>query len=152
MLCADDFPHCMAGLTSEQDNRVALLKHVIRTLMPIHDESLVWLWEFGVWPSSGHMPLCTRFRQALGCATPLEITPGHLIQAQEVDDAVSLMCIGLLFYWDCYFLSSSSKDCLFISHDDHVFLGSQDAEFIKDIRNNWGLEESGEINQKFGLG
>src|SRR2546426_10068296 len=40
-------------------------------------ELLFWLGDWEVWPSSQHMPLFTRFRQALGESRPLIEAPGQ---------------------------------------------------------------------------
>src|SRR5438477_1666423 len=39
-------------------------------------ELLIWIGDWAVWPSSQHMPLFTRLRQALGESRPLIDAPG----------------------------------------------------------------------------
>jgi hypothetical protein len=74
-----------------------------------------------VWPSSQHMPLFTRFRQALGESRPLIEAPGHVVSASDSGDAVSVIATLLLFPWDCYGISASGRDAFYISHDEFCF-------------------------------
>src|SRR5215472_4657151 len=63
-------------------------------------ETLLLIDDWAVWPSSQHMPLFTRFREALGEKRPLIEAPGHLVTASDADDAVSIIATSLLFVWD----------------------------------------------------
>lgn len=65
-------------------------------------ELLFWLGDWAVWPSSQHMPLFRRFRQALGEGRPLIDAPGHLLTPDEADDAVSILIVSLQFVWNCH--------------------------------------------------
>jgi hypothetical protein len=78
---------------------------------------LLWLSDWAVWPNSQHMPLFTRFRDAFDESRPLIETPGHLFQANEIDDAVSVLAIAMLFVWDCHVFPADGP--VFVtSHDE----------------------------------
>mgnify|MGYP003576862615 CR=1 FL=1 len=81
-------------------------------------ETLFWLGDWDVWPSSQHMPLFTRFRAALGETRPLIETPGHLLQCDEVDDGSSILAVALLFFWDCCTLRADGGPAFYCSHDE----------------------------------
>jgi hypothetical protein len=89
-------------------------------------ETLILVDDWAVWPSSQHMPLFTRLRQALGESRPLIASPAHLVAVTDGDDAVSIIATSLLFIWDCYGISSSGRDAFHISHDEFCFFASRD--------------------------
>jgi hypothetical protein len=90
-------------------------------------ETLLLVDDWAVWPSSQHMPLFTRFRQALGEERALIEAPGHLVATSDSDDAISIIATSLLFIWDCYGISSSGRDAFYISHDEFCFFASRDS-------------------------
>ena len=102
------------------------LARFLYSLVPPDPETLLLLADWAVWPSSQHMPLFTRFRQALGEGRTLIESPGHLVSAADSDDAISVIATALFFFWDCYGISSSGRDAFFISHDEYCFFASRD--------------------------
>src|ERR1700692_4210743 len=86
--------------------KVFMARFLFSLLAP-DPETLLLVDDWAVWPSSQHMPLFTRFRQALGEDRLLIEAPGHLVTASESDDAVSIIATSLLFIWDCYGISST---------------------------------------------
>jgi hypothetical protein len=72
------------------------------------------------------MPLFARLRQALGESRGPFEAPGHVATSEEADDAVSIMCVSLLFVWDCLVLSDSGRDAAFISHDEFGWFATRD--------------------------
>jgi hypothetical protein len=102
-------------------------------------ELLFWLGDWAVWPSSQHMPLFARLRQALGESRPLIEAPGHLLTPDEADDAVSILVVSLQFVWNCHILTSSGRDAVFVSHDDIGWFASRDESVAVSVRKK--LEE-----------
>ena len=90
-------------------------------------ETLLLVDDWAVWPSSQHLPLFTRFREALGEQRPLIERPGHVVTATDSDDAISIVATSLLFFWDCYGISSSGRNAFYISHDEFCYFASRDA-------------------------
>ena len=98
-------------------HKVQLSREVVTRLA--HDqEVLLWLDDWAVWPSSQHMPLFTRFREALGEKRPRIEAPGHLFQPRERDDAISVLAMAMLFFWDCHVLPGGIGPAFFTSHDE----------------------------------
>ena len=83
--------------------------------------------EWYVWPSSAHLPLWSRFREALGETRSLIDAPGHLVSNSDSEDGISIIALALLFVWDCYGISASGEDAFFISHDEYCLFVSRDA-------------------------
>jgi hypothetical protein len=97
------------------------------SLVASDSETLVLVDDWGVWPSSQHMPLFTRFREALGEHRPLIEAPAHVVTPADTDDSISIVAASLLFIWDCYGISSTGRDAFCISHDEYCYFASRDA-------------------------
>jgi hypothetical protein len=102
------------------------LARFLFSLVTPEPETLILVDDWAVWPTSQHMPLFTRFRQALGESRPLIEAPGHVVSASDNDDAVSVIATSLLFIWDCYGISASGRDAFYISHDELCYFASRD--------------------------
>jgi hypothetical protein len=103
----------------DSGRKIALARQVIDLDNRKH-QLLIWIKEWGVWPSSEHMPLFSRFRQSFGEMRPLIEAPSHLIEVGEIDEAISLLSIALLFFWDCYVFPAHEGPVFFCSHDEWV--------------------------------
>jgi len=88
---------------------------------------LVWVYEFGVWPSSEDWNLYYRWRRDAGDAGVIEQTPGHLFMAHEAVDAVSLIMMARAFGWGFRGVSRDWGRALQIDHDGHGTVAAMDA-------------------------
>jgi hypothetical protein len=109
----------------DSGHKIALAKY-LWSLME-SEPVLVWFDAWGVWPSSQHMPLVMRLREALGETRALIDAPGQLVGSDEAEDGISLLAIALLFVWDCRVISSTGRDAVLISHDEFGSFISRDA-------------------------
>src|SRR4029077_18357648 len=105
----------------------------IFSLVASESETLVLVDDWAVWPSSQHLPLFTRFREALGERRPLIEAPGHVVTPTDTDDAISIVATSLLFIWDCYGISSTGRDVFYISHDAYCNFASRDASVAERV-------------------
>src|SRR5688572_3296824 len=69
-------------LPADSGQKVAFGRFLFSLIDPA-PELLFWLGDWSVWESSQHMPLFTRFRQALGESRQLFEAPGHLLTPDE---------------------------------------------------------------------
>jgi hypothetical protein len=106
-------------------------------LIASEGEALVLVDDWEVWPSSQHMPLVTRFREAFGEHRSLIEAPGQLVDAADTDDAVSIIAMSLLFFWDCYGISSTGRDAFYVSHDEYCYFASRDATVAARVTEQW---------------
>lgn len=81
-------------------------------------EVLVWVTEWGVWLSGEHFPLAEAARRGFGAERPMHETPGHLAHRGEDDAALGVLCMAVLFLWDCWVLPAGAGPALFVSHDE----------------------------------
>jgi hypothetical protein len=106
--------------------KTALARRLL-SLVASGTETLILVDDWEVWPSSQHLPLFTRFREALGERRPLIEAPGHLVGPGDLDDAVSIIATSLFFIWDCYGISSTGRDAFYVSHDEYCCFASREA-------------------------
>jgi hypothetical protein len=129
------FPHVASirfSLPKLSGQKVAMARRLIGLWAP-KGETLVWLRNWIVFPSAGHMPLVTTLRRGMGCTEPLEDSPCHLFGENETDDAVSLLITSLMFFWDCFIADSDQRLLCFVSHDEFLLLMSKDQAFLEEI-------------------
>lgn len=131
---SDDFHYVEVPYPADSGAKVSTARFLFSLVKP-NPETLLLLDEWAVWPSSQHMPLFTRFRQALGEVRPLVESPGHMVTASEEEDAISIIATSLLFIWDCYGISSSGQDVFHISHDEYCVFGSRDQTVTERVTN-----------------
>ena len=112
--------------------RVALARILWNSLSD-RSERLLWVTEWGVWPSSEHMPLYASLRQGFGDTRRLIDAPGHLFQLGEDDNGFSFFVIGTLFFWDVYLLGAGGDFAAFLSHDEFCVVLSRDTAHGADM-------------------
>jgi hypothetical protein len=85
------------------------------------DEStiLVWFDDWSVWPSGQRMHIFDRLRMSYGENRRILDTPAQLFQQSEIEDAISIVIVAVLFLWDCYVLCPNQNRFLFFSHDEY---------------------------------
>jgi len=67
-------------------------------------------------------------RRDLGEDRPLATAPGHVFRIGEDDDAISLLTVACLFFWDCYLLAPSGELALFLSHDEFAVVHARNPD------------------------
>ena len=84
------------------------------------DSCLVWITEYGVWPSNENTHLYYRLRESYGDHRLLHEAPAHLCLKHEAADLITVLQLALLFGWDAYLLPESDHVAAFCSHDEFV--------------------------------
>lgn len=105
-------------IPTDSGQRVARVKNNMAAFSP-SSTLLVWIAEWGVWPSSERSHIFERFRLSYGVSQPLIEKRGHLLGPSEHDVAISIVTLSVLFLWDCFVLTSKSGPGLFYSHDEY---------------------------------
>lgn len=119
-------------LPKDSGQKVALARALFQQVKS-ESKLLLWVRNWMVWPSSGHMPLVLRLRRSLGCERTLEETPGHLFDQSEAEDAMSFLVLSLEFIWDCLLVGGHRKLSCFVSHDEYLVLMSVDRAFLNEV-------------------
>lgn len=132
-LTSPPFHFVKFALPTDSGQKVAFGRFLYALVDP-GPELLFWLGDWSVWPSSQHMPLFTRFRQAHGESRALIDAPGNLLTPDEADDAVSILVVSLQFVWNCHILTSSGRDAVFVSHDEFGWFASREGSLAESVR------------------
>ena len=108
-------------IPSDAGRRVALARLLWESVAASAPHALLWVTEFGVWPSCEHRPLAESARFAWGAPGPLAAFPGQLVALSEHDDGPSGFVLAILFLWDCWLLPAGGSRAAFVSHDEFGF-------------------------------
>lgn len=80
--------------------------------------ALLWITEFGIWPSSENWHLYYKLKSAYGASGDLVTEPGHRFFDYESADLVTFIDIVLRFGWGGHlFVFGESVSYAYLSHD-----------------------------------
>jgi hypothetical protein len=92
--------------------------------------TLLWVTEWGIWPSSENWHLYYKLRQTYGDQRLLHELPGHLFLEHEEEDLASFLQIAMLNGWGGYVLTHANNVNAFFSHDEYInFFAEHDQNF-----------------------
>ncbi len=100
-----------------------------RTLASCWTGGLLWITDWGIFPSGENMHLFDAVRASLGVTESLYEAPGHLLGPEERITMECMYDLCLYFYWDAAALDQSGV-VVRISHDEHVTLAG-DPEMVQ---------------------
>jgi hypothetical protein len=95
---------------------------------------LLWVTEWGIWPTSENWHLYYRLRQSYGDYRLLHEAPGHLCLAYEAEDLASFLQLAMINGWGGYLLTEAGYASVVFSHDEYVHFYSDSQPVIDDIR------------------
>jgi hypothetical protein len=95
---------------------------------------LLWITEFGIWPSSENWSLFDRLRRSYGESASLQERPGHLFSSSEIDDLTTILQLSALFGWGGYLLSEANSVNCFFSHDEFIEFFAHERRQIEKLR------------------
>lgn len=128
---ADSGRGVVAVRLPEQVSPVPVLqKSFVRWLTRDDSPLLVWVYEYGVWPSSEDWNLYERWRRGVGEPGNLEEMPGHLFKAHEAADATSLLMMACLFGWGVRAISREARRGLQVDHDGLAIIVAEPADVV----------------------
>jgi hypothetical protein len=114
--------------------RVCYWARRIASLVAHRQQCLLWITEWGVWPSSENIHLYSRLRQSYQDTKQLQESPGHLFEDNETEDLTSFLHLSILNGWGGYLLANANEVNAFFSHDGFIEFFSEDRSLIDDIR------------------
>ncbi|HEX9445120.1 MAG TPA: hypothetical protein VGA73_13430 [Candidatus Binatia bacterium] len=91
-------------------------------------ESLLWIHEFGIWPSSEDGNLFERFRRSLGENRSLKERPGHIFTRSDLTDVASLLAMVLYFVWGAILFCPANDLAVKISHNEYTSIFTRNKE------------------------
>jgi hypothetical protein len=105
-------------------------------------ERLLFVEEWGVWPSGEHLPLFGSLRARFGEQRPLTEAPGQIFGAEEADDGLSFLIVCVLFLWDCWIFGSGGN-VVMMSHDEYGLAFARKNRDSAGFRDHVALIENG---------
>jgi hypothetical protein len=111
-----------------------VLSRVITSLFDSETESLLWIDEWGIWPSCEDWTLFEGFRKSLGESTKLYEKPGHIFSKQDLGAITSLVAMVLYFCCGAVIVPTTKSFIIKISHDEFIDIYSQDKEVLIQIK------------------
>ena len=112
--------------------------HWIATSLTHRVPALLWINEWGIWPSSENWHLYYRLRQTYGDQRLLQEAPGHLSLEHEAEDLASFLQVAMLNGWGGYVLTLSDYVNAFFSHDEYIDFFAKHDENLANVRKALG--------------
>ena len=135
------FQHEIALSFSEHRNRCYSIAQACVHWCGELDHSVLWVTEWGIWPSSENLHLYYTVRKSYGDFRPLWEAPGHEFLKHERTELVTFLDMVLLFGWGCLLFGNAQSSCLTVSHDEWIhFASDADLTAIAKEAEEFGLK------------
>lgn len=133
---------CVGRLTAIQSRPYILAKAMANYVaMPVRqrevqpepcDVYVLWITEFGIWPSSENMHLYYALRQWNGDAEVLNAKPVHVFNGREIQNLISFLHVSLDGGWGGYLFTRYADFVVYFSHDGYLDVYAASAKDIED--------------------
>ena len=114
--------------------RFFFVAHWIAASLTYRMPTLLWITEWGIWPTSENWHLYYRLRQTYSDHRLLDEAPGHLFLEHETEDLASFMQIAMQNGWGSYILTDANYVNAFFSHDEYIDFFAQNDGNLADVR------------------
>ena len=104
--------------------------------------TLLWVTEWGVWPSSENWQLYYKLRQSYSDFRLLQDVPGHLFLEYESEDFSTFLQVAMLSGWGGYVLTAANYVNAFFSHDEYIEFFTTTPANLSDLRPYFATPES----------
>ena len=121
--------------------RIFFLAHWIASELTYRRPVLIFITEWGIWPSSENWHLYYKLRQTYGNNRLLHEAPGHLFLEHEVEDLASFLQLSILNGWGGYVLTEANYVNAFFSHDEYIDFFAQNSENLACVRRELGNDQ-----------
>lgn len=126
------------GLGDKPSRLITLADYLIPTWKELSFEgALLWIRARGIWDdfseNTGAMIL-QQMRLGSGRTEPIEMTPAHLFEPDEIFKMHSYFMIPLLFGWDAFLIPRGRDYFIFVSHDGVAEVVSRSTETLQQVR------------------
>jgi hypothetical protein len=126
--------HFERFLYPKEPYRVYPFARLISDSFNYREPVLLWITEWGIWPSSENGHLYYKVRQSYGDRLLLHERPGHLFLGYESEDLASFLQLAMLNGWGGHFITAANYTNAFFSHDGYIDFFSNSAGDLDDIR------------------
>jgi hypothetical protein len=95
--------------------------------------ALLWITDWGTWPSSENWHLYYKLRQSYGDQRLLEEAPGHLFLGYETEDLASFLQLAMLNGWDGYLFTEANYVNLRFGHEEYLYFYADEEAHLTGI-------------------
>jgi hypothetical protein len=106
----------------------------VESALQPRESCLVWISDWGIFPSNENQHLYYRLRQSYGDHRLLHEAPGHLCLQYEAAEVVTLVHLCILHGWDVHLVPAVGYARAFVSHDEWVEIGLDDPSQLDETR------------------
>jgi hypothetical protein len=133
-----DYHGFQSYIIPNDSGKKTALARIITELFAQEYEALLWIDEYGIWPSSENRNLFDGFRRSLGENRQLQDKPGHIFSKHDLVSISSLLSLILYFCWGAVIVSTDKNILIRISHDEilKIYLkseGEKSKKILKEI-------------------
>lgn len=130
---------CIRVFIEDERARSFAIAAKLTSFLGIFTTCLVWVTEYGIWPSSENRHLYYRVRSSYGDLRELRDAPGHHYYWHEIHDLMTLVDLMIQFGWGGHVLASSGA--MYISHDGwvRVFSHLEKETVLRELK-SWELQ------------
>ena len=129
-----------------QAYRLFYFAHWIATSLTHRMPALLWITEWGIWPSSENWHVYYKLRHTYGDVRLLHEAPGHFFMEHEAEDLASFLQLAMLNGWGGYVLTHANCVNVFFSHDEYIDFFAKPDRGLAEVR-----EALGDKNKVAGL-
>jgi hypothetical protein len=122
--------------------QVFFFAHWVASELTYRRPTLLFITEWGIWPSSENWHLYYKIRQTYGENRLLHEAPGHLFLEHETEDLASFLQLSMLNGWGGYVLTDANYVNAFFSHDEYFDFFTENPANLIDIRKALGPSQS----------
>lgn len=123
-----------------EPHRVFFIAHWIASTLTYRKPTLLYITEWGIWPSSENWHLYYRLRETYGDARLLHEAPGHLFLEHESEDLASFLQIAILNGWGGYVLMEADYVNVFFSHDEYIDFFATNSDNLAEVKKELGID------------
>jgi len=137
-------PGAVPGMTTERfslpdkPGRIRYLCFLIAVSLTYRKPTLLWITEWGIWPSSENWHLYYKLRQSCADNRLLHEAPGHLFLEYETEDLASFLQLAMLNGWGGHLLTDANYVNAFFSHDEYIDFFTKHVTNLDELRKAFG--------------
>ena len=126
----------------KEPHRVFYLAQWIAQSLTFRQPVLLWITEWGIWPSSENWHLYYKLRHSYGDLRLLHEAPGHFFLEHESEDLASFTQLAMLNGWGGYVLTHANYVNAFFSHDEYIDFFAKNDGSLAEVRKELGETRS----------
>ena len=116
---ADDDATLAYGVPADSSAKTCVARAIVAD-MTISQPGLLWVTEWGVFPSGENLELFRGYRSSLGEERALHDAPGHVFAGPDRAGVEALLALSLYFYWDVALFEGDAGMVAKASHDEWI--------------------------------